>query len=497
MASNRLFRKQPIKLSKKVTYASKAPPVKTHWFTGVSIGTAIVSSVVAGFYLSRPGAFPLRPFHAKSSDSGKLQSMLSFQEACKKLRRNEESYFVPRGKGVVRYDIVQVASNDPIEDDHAEQIVEDVCKADWSFWGVMDGHGGWTTSKKLSTSLIPFVARELSKSYQPNNNSQVVSSIKTAFRQLDEEICQKSIQKFLSKPSKTSAAEHLMQAISGSCALLAFYESAESKLRVACTGDSRALLGRRDAKGSWQAFQLSNDQTGSNAEEAERLQREHPGEEKTVVRNGRVLGNLEPTRAYGDARYKWTKKMQAAVLSVFEGAGRRVHPNLYTPPYVTAEPVVTTTDIQDGDFLVLATDGLWELLSNQEVADLVGRWKDDAEGRRRASSSWVKDWVTSSTSEKPFGRDTGQKAPRFQAKRNFVYEDANAATHLVRNALGGGDRDALCALLSIPAPLSRSYRDDLTVTVVFFGKGKQTSTGGIVINKEATNGAREAVHAKL
>jgi hypothetical protein len=33
-------------------------------------------------------------------------------------------------------------------------------------------------------------------------------------------------------------------------------------------------------------------------------------EQTLVIRNGRVLGGLEPTRAFGDARYKWPQNVQ-------------------------------------------------------------------------------------------------------------------------------------------------------------------------------------------
>lgn len=76
--------------------------------------------------------------------------MLTPEQATQKLRQNEESYAVGRGRGVVRYDVTQMASNHPIEDDHAEKIVEvpqtiaatqDGSPAsDWMFWGVFDGH---------------------------------------------------------------------------------------------------------------------------------------------------------------------------------------------------------------------------------------------------------------------------------------------------------------------------------------------------------------------
>ena len=66
----------------------------------------------------------------------------------------------------------------------------------------------------------------------------------------------------------------------------------------------------------------------------------------------------------------------------------------------------------------------------------------------------------------------------------FVVEDKNAATHLVRNALGGKDQDQLSALLTLPSPFSRRYRDDLTVEVIFFGEG--TGTGNVTRNQEAS-----------
>lgn len=41
------------------------------------------------------------------------------------------------------------------------------------------------------------------------------------------------------------------------------------------------------------------------------MRAEHPKEEENdVIRNGRVLGGLEPSRAFGDARYKWSRVVQ-------------------------------------------------------------------------------------------------------------------------------------------------------------------------------------------
>ena len=53
-------------------------------------------------------------------------------------------------------------------------------------------------------------------------------------------------------------------------------------------------------------------------------------------------------------------------------------------------------------------------------------------------------------------------------ENNFVVEDENVATHLVRNAFGGGDHETLLGLVGAQAPLSRSVRDDITIQVIFF-----------------------------
>ena len=150
---------------------------------------------------------------------------------------------------------------------------------------------------------------------------EIDESIKRGFINLDNEIVNKSIEKLLSdnsKINKAAATELIAPALSGSCALLAFYDSYSKDLRVAVTGDSRAVLGSRSSvDGHWTATALSTDQTGSNRDEANRIRAEHPGEENTAIRHGRVLGSLEPTRSFGDARYKWTRAIRTELLMHF------------------------------------------------------------------------------------------------------------------------------------------------------------------------------------
>lgn len=88
------------------------------------------------------------PISKTTSDDGRrIVEMLTPDQATEKLRRLEQSFSVARGQGVTRYDLVQLPSNDPIEDDHAEKIVQvpsrssaETDNSDWMFWGVFDGH---------------------------------------------------------------------------------------------------------------------------------------------------------------------------------------------------------------------------------------------------------------------------------------------------------------------------------------------------------------------
>ncbi|KAL9047108.1 MAG: hypothetical protein Q9214_000234, partial [Letrouitia sp. 1 TL-2023] len=520
----------PVSLSSSTSHAEKSGP-----FPAGSTRQALVVEADQFYVRDLSTNQPL----IKNPDvqSSQQVEMLTPEQATTKLRRTEESHLINRGRGVLRYDLVQLPSNNPIEDDHVEKLIEippsvsappadastsGNSSSDWNFWGVFDGHSGWTTSAKLRQSLISFVARELNSAYRSAASTTpapaaVDEAIKKGFLTCDHEIVHASVAAVSKANSKRAAAELLAPALSGSCALLSFYDSRSSLLRVACTGDSRAVLGRRAGNGLWTAHPLSEDQTGGTPSEIARLRAEHP-DEPYVVSRGRILGSLEPSRAFGDASYKWAKDVQERIKS--QWFGRSTPAASKTPPYVTAEPVVSTTEVRPGkgDFVVLATDGLWEMLTNEEVVGLVGRWLERNEVNPTTSSSgsvgsgkgdhrsWKPTFLGGGTNDtgttlpvnKPSDvRNEGQRAPIRQQQWDvrsgddrFVVEDKNAATHLVRNALGGKDQDMVCALLTLPSPYSRRYRDDLTVEVIFFGEGEER--GDVTLNEEASGGGIKA-----
>ena len=170
-----------------------------------------------------------------------------------------------------------------------------------------------------------------------------------------------------------------------------------------------------------------------------------------------------------------------------EGAGQsmRAAPALLkTPPYVTARPVVTHRELaflpspdapvtdkkrkSTLKFVVLATDGLWDELTSEEVVALVGGHLAGLKGN--VPKSDLHHLVPTIT-----GNTVQGKGKRLQAREegSWAFVDDNVSTHLIRNAFGGGDEEKLRQLLSIPSPLARRYRDDLTCTVVYWEEGKE------------------------
>ncbi len=324
--------------------------------------------------------------------------------------------------------------------------------------------------------------------------------------------------------TQKTAYEAILPALSGSCALLTYVDSARGDLYVACTGDSRAIAGWwREKEGRWEIEPLSTDQTGRNESEVRRMRSEHPAAESdTVIMRGRVLGGLEPTRAFGDARYKWDRSVQERLYDAFLPGGRasaRPPPRyLQTPPYVTAEPLIEVRKVSAGllqdkqsgaaperelKFIVMATDGLWDMMSNEDVGGLVAGHLAGLKGDVLADtlrqhcfpgkgspatlpppgSAKVNNTAAPASAQlqppppPPVKSDAAlsaekankaahplNKAPRHL--KTFTFEDSNLSTHLIRNALGGGQRERVAGLLAIPAPESRSYRDDVSADAV-------------------------------
>lgn len=290
----------------------------------------------------------------------------------------------------------------------------------------------------------------------------VQRAIIQGFLNLDDCIFKTALDSIQSQEPLQDKVKKIVPSYAGSCALLSMFDPATSTLHVACTGDSRAVLGQQSSDGKWVAIPLSVDQTGHNQEEIARVQNEHPGENE-IVKDGRVLG-LMVSRAFGDGQWKWPLELQQELKQRFNGpAPLTPRYNVQTPPYLTAAPVITSTKINPGNpsFLIMATDGMWDTVSNQQAVDLVGKWlESQATGKKYSKPE-------PSYEAFDFGHFWKGVDWRFVDKRTTIQDD-NAAVHLVRNSLGGDHHDLIAGRLAFSSPQSRRVRDDMTVQVVFF-----------------------------
>ncbi|KAK0643837.1 phosphatase 2C-like domain-containing protein [Cercophora newfieldiana] len=386
---------------------------------------------------------------------------------------NRDTWSVSKpSNDVSRYDGAQLPHSATCEDRYIHGTFPSPAPGsseDWMAFGVYDGHLGPRTSEALVKHLLPYVSHALGEAAQSgplSDESVTQHAIKSAFCSLDDALV-KDAQKIMD--SDLPWAEKVVRlgtASNGSCALLSLYDPSSRKLHVACTGDSRAVMGRQRPDGTWETVALSVDQGGSNPDEKERVKSEHPGENvDELVKDGRILG-LATMRAFGDFHWK-------APLETIQQAGdgynavtiRMPKPEVYkTPPYLTAKPEVTTTVIEKGRpaFMIMASDGMWDTISSEEAVGLVGKW---LEWRAKGSPA------PKEPSADKFGHFDYAEHRKNKGRipeANFVTRDENAAVHLIRNGLGGAHHDMVSGTLSFRPPYARWVRDDVTVQVVFF-----------------------------
>ena len=121
------------------------------------------------YYQSQTFDVPVRVknLQGKVEMTTKRFPLLPLKELEARLHEHAVSETTTRPNGIMwKYTTSNLASNDPIEDAHANQIVErdpddPSAPGDYLFFAVMDGHSGAETSKLLSRILIKGVAMEL------------------------------------------------------------------------------------------------------------------------------------------------------------------------------------------------------------------------------------------------------------------------------------------------------------------------------------------------
>ncbi|XP_048831013.1 protein phosphatase 1A isoform X2 [Brienomyrus brachyistius] len=205
----------------------------------------------------------------------------------------------------------------------------------WSFFAVYDGHAGSQVARYCCEHLLEhitsnpdFRAGGGSGGGEPSVES-VKSGVRTGFLQIDEHMRAISEKKHGADRSGSTAVGVLV--------------SPRHIYFINC-GDSRALLSR-----AGRVHFFTQDHKPSNPLEKERIQ--NAGGSVMIQR---VNGSLAVSRALGDFDYKC------------------VHGKGPTEQLVSPEPEVYEIERSAADeFIILACDGIWDVMANEELCDFV------------------------------------------------------------------------------------------------------------------------------
>ncbi|TMW89903.1 hypothetical protein EJD97_016479 [Solanum chilense] len=223
-----------------------------------------------------------------------------------------------------------------------------------TFVGIYDGHGGPETSRFINDNLFQHLKRCTS-----DQQTMSVEVIRKAFQATEEG--------FLSIVTRRWPTQPQIAAV-GSCCLVGVICS--GTLYVANLGDSRAVLGRLvKATGEIIAIQLSAEHNASIESVRQEMQSLHPDDSQIVVLKHnvwRVKGIIQITRSIGDVYLKKAEFNREPLYAKF----RLREP--FQRPILSADPAILVHPVQPQDqFIIFASDGLWEHLSNQDAVDIV------------------------------------------------------------------------------------------------------------------------------
>ncbi|KAL9402580.1 hypothetical protein Peur_006429 [Populus x canadensis] len=228
-----------------------------------------------------------------------------------------------------------------------------------TFVGVYDGHGGPEAARFVNERLFENIKTIHGAELTSENNGMSANVINKAFLATEEEFLSLVKKQWLNKPQIASV---------GACCLVGVVCS--GVLYIANAGDSRVVLGRLErAIKEIKAVQLSYEHNASIESVREELHSLHPDDPHIVVlkhKVWRVKGLIQISRSIGDAYLKRAEFNREPLLAKFR------LPEPFNKPILKAEPTILVQKLCPEDqFLIFASDGLWEHLSNQEAVDIV------------------------------------------------------------------------------------------------------------------------------
>ncbi|KAK9131847.1 hypothetical protein Scep_011375 [Stephania cephalantha] len=217
------------------------------------------------------------------------------------------------------YHLVKGKANHAMED-YVVAEFKKVQDKELGLFAIFDGHLGHDVPDYLKSHLFDNILDE------PDFWTETEDAIKRAYRMTDNKILEQSVD--LGRGGSTAVTAILING---------------TKLVVANVGDSRAVISKNGV-----AKQLSIDHDPRT--EKQKIESRGGFVSNLPGDVPRVDGQLAVARAFGDKSLKG---------------------------HLSSEPDVFVEDIDDGtEFFILASDGLWKVMSNQDAVDAIKQIKD-------------------------------------------------------------------------------------------------------------------------
>lgn len=224
-------------------------------------------------------------------------------------------------------------------------------RLDWGYFAIFDGHAGKQTARWCGNNLHTLLEQEIIANEETNEvDFDMKDNLYKLFIKADDLITKEST----GNSGSTAAVVVLLwenkddapkrSSIYNNMSI--DFSNQKRMLYTANVGDSRIVLFRNG-----EAFRLSYDHKASDINEINRI-RDSGG----LVMKNRVNGILAVTRSLGDT---------------------------YMKDLVVGKPFTTSTEIDESDqFMILACDGLWDVISDIKACRIVEesfRTSDDPE----------------------------------------------------------------------------------------------------------------------
>nr|XP_010933108.1 probable protein phosphatase 2C 75 isoform X1 [Elaeis guineensis]XP_019709343.1 probable protein phosphatase 2C 75 isoform X1 [Elaeis guineensis]XP_029123002.1 probable protein phosphatase 2C 75 isoform X1 [Elaeis guineensis] len=214
------------------------------------------------------------------------------------------------------------------------------------FFAVFDGHGGSHVSALCKERMHVILAEELAAAgvAEATDEDRWRAAMARSFERMDELALTACVCGNVGYPPCRCERSGIESDIVGSTAVVALVS--RDRLLVANCGDSRAVLSR-----AGRAFPLSSDHKPDRPDELARI--EAAGGRVIYLNGARVHGILAMSRALGDR---------------------------YLKPAVISEPEVRIVQRSaEDECLIIASDGLWDVLPNDLACDVARRCLEEAD----------------------------------------------------------------------------------------------------------------------